>query len=167
MGEIVVSLRCRPLLRFLNIWKPRVTIDGMEHVRKWGAHMFQVPDGECSVSFDCMFFMWSCGRNEISTAVSNQEKVYLEYKVERMPFLAPGNLRKASLAEGMLWLAAIGPGRSSDNKGSSRTGVILSLIFMGPLGLIQLWRSDQFSYPVKLTITAAMIFLTLFAVSKL
>jgi predicted Zn finger-like uncharacterized protein len=165
MGEIIVRTRFKPSNWLLRLARPCVSIDGMEHHKEWGAHTFPAPYGDCAVVVDCKFFGTSCGHSAIQINVVQNEKTYVDYHTESLS--APGRLRKAALAEGMLWQIHAKPNLPPGKWYYSRKAVIASLLVLGPLGLIQLWKSDQFSTVAKLVITAVLIFMTLWLISKI
>ncbi len=167
MGVIVVRTRTMSH-RWLQVFtRPRIHIDGMDHLREWGVHTFEVPKGDCTVAVDYVFLLKSFGRNSTDVRVSNTEKVFLDYSVKTAFASSAGSLVKASLAEGILWQPKSGTGRRDGKTNASKKGVILSLLLLGPLGLVPLWKSDQFSGNVKWAITAAMALITIMILSKL
>jgi predicted Zn finger-like uncharacterized protein len=165
MGEIIVRTRFKPSNWLLRLARPCVSIDGMENYKEWGAHAFQAPYGDCAVVVDCKFFGASCARSAIQINVVQNDKTFVDYFAESLT--APGRLRKAAFAEGMLWQIHTEVVRIPGKWYTSRKAVIVSLFVLGPLGLIQLWKSDQFSIIAKMVITAAVILITIWLISKL
>jgi len=166
MGMIVVRTRILSHRWFQAFTRPRICIDGMDYTREWGVHAFEVLKGDCTVTVNYTFFLKSFGHNVAEVHVSTMEKVFLDYSVQTPLTFSTGILVKASLAEGTLWQPQPGAEQPPGKKNASQKGVILGLLFLGPLGLIPLWKSDRFSNNVKWAITAAMALITMLVISK-
>jgi predicted Zn finger-like uncharacterized protein len=166
-GEIVVRARFKPSDWWMHFARPRVTIDGMDYQMEWGVRSFEVPEGDCMVTADSRIMTRSVGRGTMTVRVTSSEKMYLDYYPQAQSGGLPGALRKASLAEGLLWRSLVKSVRPEGKGKFSRKAVIISLLVAGPLGLIPLWRSDAFSRTVKIAITAAMGLATYWMISKL
>jgi hypothetical protein len=136
----------------------------MEHRKEWGVHAFQAPYGDCAVVIDCKFIGVSRGRGAIQINLLQNEKTFVDYYAESLS--VPGRLRKASLAEGLLWTIHAGADLHPDKKNTSRKAVITGLFLLGPLGLFKLWKSDGFSARAKMAISVAVILITVWLISK-
>jgi predicted Zn finger-like uncharacterized protein len=166
MAEIVVRARFNPSDWILNFAEPCVSIDGMEHHQGWGAHAFQVPEGDCQVVIDYNFFMGHRGRVALPIHAATGEKVYIDYSPQGASGSAPGTARRASTPEGLLWRIEAKSDRPEGKGLYSRKAVIISLIVLGPLGLYQLWKSEAFSIQVKIIITVVEVILMAWLFSK-
>jgi predicted Zn finger-like uncharacterized protein len=167
MGDIVIRTRLLAGRWIQPYSKLRIIIDGMDYTRDWGVHAFRALKGDCEVAVDYRFFLRSFGKSAITVQVSENEKSYLTYDVPEPFSKAPGRLAKASLPEGALWQVSLGAQRAFGSVNAAQKKVILSLLFLGPLGLFPLWKSDAFSRNVKIAVTAGMVLFTLLIVSKL
>jgi predicted Zn finger-like uncharacterized protein len=166
-GEIVVRARFKPSDWWMHFARPRVVIDGMDYRMEWGVRSFEVPEGDCAVSVDSRVLTRSVRRGMMTVRVASSEKIYLDYYPQAQSGALPGALRKASLAEGLLWRGRVRSDRPEGKGMLSRKAVIISLLVLGPLGLIQLWRSEAFSRTAKIAITAAMGLAAYWMISKI
>jgi hypothetical protein len=167
MGKIVVRTGFASSNGFLHFARPRIVLDGQEHNGGWGVIAFDAPAGEYAISVDTRFLFWTFGRGSIIGHVSAAEKMFIDYTVTKPFSPGPGNLRKTSLAEGILWQMPARQDRPSGKGHPSRKAVLAGLLLLGPFGLIALWKSDQFSNATKMVITAILIGIALLVVSKL
>jgi predicted Zn finger-like uncharacterized protein len=166
-GKIIIRARYKSPNFLFSMARPRISIEGMDYTRNWGAHALDVPVGDYSLSVDVPFFFGSLGRGTIQVRASSAEKAFIDCHFKNQAGSAVADIRRASLAEGTLWPIHAEPKHSSGRGSSSRKGVIISLILMGPLGLIPLWKSEHFSSTVKIAITAAMGLIAVLIMSKL
>ena len=157
MGKIIIRTGCRSKIGLCHFTRPCINIDGMDHHQEWGANAFQVPTGDCTVLIYSQFLFWSFGHRILDVCVSKGENVFLDYQIPLPLMSAPCNIRRASLAEGILWKLSTRADRPPAAWYASRKAVIAGLAFLGPFGLIQLWKSDQFSRPAKALLTAGVV----------
>ena len=137
----------------------------MEYNRDWGVHAFDVPVGRCTVSIACRLWFWDFGRKTIDIPVRHDENAFVDYAVVSKFGFHSVSIRKATLAEGLGWKTAADFVQPSAKWTASQTAVILGVVLLGPIGLLPLWKSSQFSTNIKITITAVIIciFVLLFA----
>lgn len=167
LGEIVIRARIlsHPWLQTLT--QVHINIDGMDFIRDWGVHAFDVPRGDCIVDIKYKFLFFSFGRNRMSVPLSASERIYVYYRIESSLTSTPGRLNRATLAEGALWKIPTKSGLEADKENSNKRKVGWALLFLGPLGLIPLWRSDAFSTNAKLVITLAMVLMCFWVIMKI
>ncbi len=167
MGEIVVRTRLLSGGWAKPYTKPHISIDGMDHARDWGVHTFKAIKGECEVAVEYKFFFWAFGKNAVTVQVLAKDKVYVGYDVAQALSNVRGRIACLPLVEGALWQVTAGTEQPSEKGKSDRNKVIFTLALLGPFGLVSLWRSDAFSMNAKIAISAGLILLTLFFISKI
>jgi predicted Zn finger-like uncharacterized protein len=167
MGEIVVRTRLLSGGWAKPYTKPHIFIDGMDHARDWGVHAFKAIKGECEVAVEYRFFLWTFGKNAVTVQVKEKDRVYVGYDVAQALSNVRGRIACLPLVEGVLWQVTAGTGQPSERVKSDKNKVILSLALLGPFGLVSLWKSDAFSMNAKIAISAGMVVLTLFFISKI